>query len=1165
MRALLIALVASFAAALLAVGTLAVLVLTTGQPRPLTTGIAEWAITRAIGSPVRIGGSSGSPLFGLELSDVEIAPESPERFEIERLRIEVDSIAPTGRHFGIRRLVVAGLRIDGHRSIAGSWRWAAGELDLDSPSTAPSAPGVHVQMRELRLEDARLHLSIAREGGSDDTLEARLDAVVRRAEWPLDEQLDQLPDTELKLSEVRANAGVRSIERGAIEARLGGSETIEFAAQDLAGPWGAIESADATFEMRGTTEAPALVRASGALRFRDIDPAPLALIEMPESSLTGRSDFDWDGARFSIEARLDRSTAAGIDIEHGAFHGASWREDGALRFGVEQASVQSAIGTFEASLSGDLDGVHEGTLHAPEIDLGAWPAGSRPTWLGSGLASLDGRWHGPWSSPTGTFDLRLDAAQLAGVAVHAAHARVELIDLERVRIHALDASFPAGPLARMVAVEPFTLALVDDEWTIGDAQVDLSARLPAPDTTTVPAGRVAVRGSVSPSRFGRLRIETTGLALRVLPLATGDRFRPGGRLDGSLTVDGPRRQPRLEGHVVWASPRLGELHADRLQLELGATPATQTKPGSEAGGATQRQHAALSLVSNDLLVLDAKGSFSTRGLVDEPARLFDDDTLEFDVTLHDIGADVIAPLVSLPEPPPSGRVSGHALLRGPLQFPLLDARLSGRAIAWRQLPASDLELTIDAADPTGRAALDLTLHEQDRTPLTLHVETTDRARLATPRALALEAGSGLSVGLDHLDLAWLDAVTEVLGVTVRGDAHGDVRIASGEVPTAEGSLQVDALALTGPGLPFDLGPIPARFDFAGQVARSTELRIGSKRGDAAIRGQVAWHDPSAPVLQIKVRASDFAVDVPGVIFGRVDGDAVVEGPVMALDGRGGFELHHAQIDLPDPQNPILREIRIKHGPSGTGLAEDAGEGIYDASEGELGLAIGESVWLRGLGLELALRGELAARKEPHAPAALFGTVEVESGRVDFQGRWLRITSGSAIFDGAEDPDPFVDATAMHRVDQITLFVRLRGRASDLQLELDSEPPLPVEDQLSYLLFDRPAAEISASEQHGISTAAMAASEMLLGQFGNELGREVGLDRVRLGVDDEDTPYVEVEKRVHERVAVRYGRSFGSRGADRFVIEWRLFREIFLAGEQETDGDSGVDLFWRKDY
>ena len=95
---------------------------------------------------------------------------------------------------------------------------------------------------------------------------------------------------------------------------------------------------------------------------------------------------------------------------------------------------------------------------------------------------------------------------------------------------------------------------------------------------------------------------------------------------------------------------------------------------------------------------------------------------------------------------------------------------------------------------------------------------------------------------------------------------------------------------------------------------------------------------------------------------------------------------------------------------------------------------------------------------------------------------------------------------------------------------------------------------------------MAASEVLLGQVGNELGREVGLDRVRMGVDDEDTPYVEVERRVHERVSLRYGRSLSGRGGgDRFVIEWRLFRRLFLSGEQQTDGESGVDVFWRRDY
>jgi translocation and assembly module TamB len=234
--------------------------------------------------------------------------------------------------------------------------------------------------------------------------------------------------------------------------------------------------------------------------------------------------------------------------------------------------------------------------------------------------------------------------------------------------------------------------------------------------------------------------------------------------------------------------------------------------------------------------------------------------------------------------------------------------------------------------------------------------------------------------------------------------------------------------------------------------------------------------------------------------------------------------------------------------------------------GEVSLSLGESVWLRGLGAELALEGELVAKKQRHEPAGLHGNVEVASGRVDFQSKWLRVTSGNAIFDGSPDPDPFIDATAIHRVTDVTIFVRLRGRASDLQVELDSEPPMPVEDQISYLLFNRPTSEISAEDQQNISAAAVAASDLLLGRFGTEIAQEVGLDRVRIGVDEEDAPVVEVEKWVHERVTVRYGRSFGGGGgSDRIVIEWRLFRSLFLAGEQSTSGDSAVDVFWRTDY
>jgi autotransporter translocation and assembly factor TamB len=219
-----------------------------------------------------------------------------------------------------------------------------------------------------------------------------------------------------------------------------------------------------------------------------------------------------------------------------------------------------------------------------------------------------------------------------------------------------------------------------------------------------------------------------------------------------------------------------------------------------------------------------------------------------------------------------------------------------------------------------------------------------------------------------------------------------------------------------------------------------------------------------------------------------------------------------------------------------------------------------------VGAELELEGELVARKRPGEPPGLFGSVDVVSGRFDFRGKWLRVVSGSAVFDGSPDPDPFVDATAVHRVRDVEIRVRLFGRASALELEIDSDPPMSREEQLAYLLFDRPVFELSADDQVRIGTAAgVLAGDLVLGQLGNEIAREVGLDRVRLGVDDEALPTFEIEKQVHERVTARYGRSFGAEGGDRFVIEWRLFRNLFLSGEQETSGSSAVDVFWRLEY
>ncbi len=1158
MRRLVLTLTIALTVTFVVVAGLVALLLVTGEPRPVTNALVEWGLSRAIGTPVRIAGSRGSPLLGIDLEGVQIAPDAEQRFEIERIRIELDSISPLGDGVFLRRLAIEGLRIEGRRSAAGRWSWSAGELDLGATPEAPEAPEdeapseLQIGIRELRLDDAHLRLEWAGADGEEGWGEARLDGRVRRVGWPLEEALEALPPTELRLSEIRASAGPLSIERGAIElVSRGGS--FELTLDDLASPSGVLRAGRARVALRGTTTKPEVDRVTGTLDFTGLDPARFVGVDAPASSLSGRAGLEWDGERTRIELELAPSTVVGIELDAGVAQTLVWREGEQTHYELVHARAQSALATLEASLTGHDDVVSEAVLTARAIDLARWPSETRPDWLESGVASFEAHWRGPWSNPSGELALSVEAARIADLDVESARAEIELADRRRGRVRVLDVAFAGTELAHVRALRPFSFSLQDDAITIEDARIRVDAR-------SGEGGRLDVTGRIARERVDGLRLVVRELSVPALVAMGPPGDTPlelGGRLDAEVEINGPWREPLATGRLDWSAPRWRAVAFDHLRLDLHAAPESP------------RQRAELSVEAAGAPALEASIALSTRGLVETPALLLDDRSLSINAVLHGIDAATIALLVEAPEPAPTGRLLGRASLRGPLRSPLVEGRAEARQLAWRELPPIDLELDVDATEPSGRARLHVVLIEADRRPLELEIDAADRARLAEPRSLAFLPDTQATLGLDALDLSWADLFARPLGIETTGTASGRLRLESGPVPSAVGALDVETLALEGPGLPFDVGPMDARIDFAGTVARSSELRIASKRGEAALRGQISWDDPSAPVVTVRARAKGFEIDVPGVLVGRFDGDAVVEGPIMSLDADGSFVLYRALIDLPDPQNPIMREIRIRQRDAASAASDPGAEpetGVYDALAGEIGLEIGDSVWLRGLGAELELRGRLAARKARYESAALYGNVEVASGRVEVQGRWLRISSGSASFDGSTDPDPFVDATARHRVGEVTILVRLVGPASDLELELDSEPPLPVEDQLSYLLFDRPAAEISASEAQSVSAAAMAASEMLLGQVGNELGREVGLDRVRLGVDDEDTPYVEVERRVHERVNLRYGRSLsGGGGGDRFVIEWRLFRELFLSGEQQTDGESAVDLFWRRDY
>src|SRR5690606_27525042 len=108
------------------------------------------------------------------------------------------------------------------------------------------------------------------------------------------------------------------------------------------------------------------------------------------------------------------------------------------------------------------------------------------------------------------------------------------------------------------------------------------------------------------------------------------------------------------------------------------------------------------------------------------------------------------------------------------------------------------------------------------------------------------------------------------------------------------------------------------------------------------------------------------------------------------------------------------------------------------------------------------------------PTTGSGELRVEEGTYEAYGQELEIRTGRLLFAGGAIARPGIDIEAVRRpAEDILVGARVRGTLSQPELSVFSEPPMPEQEQLSYLVLGRPLEGASASESSAMSQAAMA--------------------------------------------------------------------------------------------
>ncbi|GAB7548949.1 translocation/assembly module TamB domain-containing protein [Cupriavidus sp. 8B] len=287
----------------------------------------------------------------------------------------------------------------------------------------------------------------------------------------------------------------------------------------------------------------------------------------------------------------------------------------------------------------------------------------------------------------------------------------------------------------------------------------------------------------------------------------------------------------------------------------------------------------------------------------------------------------------------------------------------------------------------------------------------------------------------------------------------------------------------------------------------------------------------------------------------ISGDASIANENRQIVIRGKFRVDRGLFDLPKAGAPELgddvvvvrrrdqREIKTAATPVPEAKPASRFSPLID-----LTLDLGDNFRFRGAGADLRLGGQLGVRSAPLTPLRATGTIRVTDGTYEAFGRKLNIERGIVNFNGPVD-NPNLNIRAMRRNQEVAAGVEVTGTVRLPRVKLVSEPNMPEEDKLSWLMFGYGAEGAAAGQQQQLSAGALggAALGMLGGRAGKGIVQHLGIDEFSIGPSTaglNDQQVVSVGKAVTEKISVGYEQSLTS-ASNVVKLTWAFSRRWSL--------------------
>ncbi|MFH0878259.1 MAG: translocation/assembly module TamB domain-containing protein, partial [Lentisphaerota bacterium] len=370
-------------------------------------------------------------------------------------------------------------------------------------------------------------------------------------------------------------------------------------------------------------------------------------------------------------------------------------------------------------------------------------------------------------------------------------------------------------------------------------------------------------------------------------------------------------------------------------------------------------------------------------------------------------------------------------------------------------------------------------------------------------------------------------------------------------------------------------------DFLARVdTQSFHLIRGTARDSAggtySVSGAVT--DISLPHFQVTLDA--LAKKVQPVALrdarGLFDGQLSLKGNENHLLLSGGLKVQRFDFTIPDrlPSAVVdLQVVEINKPPELSTRPPVASSAIFSNWAGRLSLNIDidapRQLNIKGRGINSEWAGRVRIGGTALRPV-LEGGLHIARGTMTFMGRRMDLAGSSIQFDGSYPVVPLLSLRAEGQSGSVTVRVTIEGPSDNPAWRIDSTPPLPEDEAIARLLFDRTSDRLSPMEALRIASglSALRGGGNGIDMMGR-MSEALPIDQFDISnySGDQKRQAVSVGKYVSQRVYVEVEKTLSGPEGD-LLLEINFFRNLTLqtyTGNAGNGNRDGLYVNWSYDY